>query len=88
VIRQTRVRRRVAQTPVVRYENRKTGRTVTLIATMHSGTNAYFNKLNEIIAGLEAAGAVVCYEGIRPAAEEEWPGQPAGNVPRAAFLCR
>jgi hypothetical protein len=39
---------------------------------MHSGTNAYFNKLNEIIAGLEAAGAVVCYEGIRPAAEEEW----------------
>jgi hypothetical protein len=62
----------VAQTPVIRYENRKTGRTVTLIATMHSGTNAYFNKLDEIIAGLEAAGAVVCYEGIRPAAEEEW----------------
>jgi hypothetical protein len=62
----------VAQTPVVRYENRKSGRTVTLIATMHSGTNAYFNKLNEIIAGLEATGALVCYEGIRPAAEEEW----------------
>jgi hypothetical protein len=72
VIRQTRVRRRVAQTPVVRYENRTTGRTVTLIGTMHSGTNAYFNKLNEVIAGLEAAGAVVCYEGIRPSAEEEW----------------
>jgi hypothetical protein len=72
VIRQARVRRRVAQTPVVRYENRTTGRTVTLIATMHSGTNAYFGKLNDIIAGLEAADALVCYEGIRPAAEEEW----------------
>jgi len=72
VIRQTRVRRRVAQTPVVRYENRETGRTVTLIATMHSGTNAYFSKLNELIAGLEGMGAVVCFEGIRPAAEEEW----------------
>lgn len=69
----------MAQTPVVRYENRKTGRTVTLIATMHSGTNAYFNKLNEIIAGLEAAGAVVCYEGIRPAAEEEWAGAADGE---------
>jgi hypothetical protein len=62
----------MAQTPVIRYENRKTGRTVTLIATMHSGTNAYFSKLNDIIAGLEAMGAVVCCEGIRPAAEEEW----------------
>ena len=62
----------MAQTPVVRYENRTTGRTVTLIATMHTGTTAYYSKLNEIIAGLEAAGAVVCYEGIRPAAEEEW----------------
>jgi hypothetical protein len=54
---------------VVRYENRKTGRTVTLIATVHSGTNAYFQKLNEIIAGLAAEGALICYEGIRPAAE-------------------
>jgi hypothetical protein len=62
----------VAQTPVVRYENRTTGRSVTLIATMHSGTAEYFKKLNEIIAGLEANGALVCYEGIRPAAEEEW----------------
>jgi hypothetical protein len=67
-----RVRRRVAQTPVVRCENRKTGRTVTLIMTMHVGTNAYFKRLNDIIAGLEAKGAVICYEGIRPAAEEEW----------------
>lgn len=62
----------MAQTPVVRYENRKTGRAVTLIASMHIGTNAYFRKLNDIIAGLEAGGALVCYEGIRPAAEEEW----------------
>lgn len=72
MIRQTRVRRRVAQTPVVRYENRKTGRTVTLVAAVHSGTEAYFKKLNEIIAELEADGALVCYEGIRPAAEQEW----------------
>lgn len=79
MIRQTRVRRRVAQTPVVRYENRKTGRTVTLIATVHSGTNAYFQKLNEIIAGLAAEGALICYEGIRPAAEEEWAGAADGE---------
>jgi hypothetical protein len=72
VIRQTRVRRRVAQTPVVRYENRTTGRTVTLVATMHVGTNAYFSRLNEIVAGLEAGGAVICYEGIRAAPEGEW----------------
>ena len=55
----------MAQTPVVRYENRKTGRTVTIIVTMHVGTNAYFTQLNEIIAGLEATGALICYEGIR-----------------------
>jgi hypothetical protein len=62
----------VAQTPVGRYENRKTGRTVTLIAIMHVGTNSYFKKLNDIITGLEAKGALICYEGIRPAAEKEW----------------
>jgi hypothetical protein len=78
-MRHTRVRHRVAQTPVVRYENRKTGRTVTLIAMMHSGTTAYFGQINEIIAGLEAKGAVVCYEGIRPAAEEEWAGAADGE---------
>jgi hypothetical protein len=72
VIRQLRVRRRVAQTPVVRYGNRKTGRTVTLVAIFHLGTNAYFNELNDIIAGLAAAGTLICYEGIRPAAETEW----------------
>jgi hypothetical protein len=64
---------------VVRYENRKTGRTVTLVATVHSGTNAYFQKLNEIIAGLEAEGALICYEGIRSAAAEEWAGAADGE---------
>jgi hypothetical protein len=72
VIRQYRVRRRAAQTPVLRYENRKTGRTVTLIATLHIGATAYFQQLTDIIAGLAAAGAVICYEGIRPAGEQEW----------------
>jgi hypothetical protein len=62
----------VAQTPVVQYENRRTGRTVTIIATVHVGTNAYFKRLNDIIAGLEAKGALICYEWIHPAAEEEW----------------
>jgi hypothetical protein len=62
----------VAQTPVVRYANRKTGRTVTLVVTMHIGAEAYFKKLNDIVAGLEAKGALICYEGIRPAAEQEW----------------
>jgi hypothetical protein len=75
-----RVRRGVAQTPVVRFENRKTGRTVTLIATMHAGTNAYFKKLNDVIAGLEAEGALICYEGIRPAADKEWAAAADGEL--------
>jgi hypothetical protein len=62
----------VAQTPVVRYENRKTGRTVTLIVAMHVGTSAYYQRLDNIIAGLETKGALICCEGIRRAAEEEW----------------
>jgi hypothetical protein len=67
-----RVRRRVVQTLVVRYENRKTGRAVTLVATAHIGTNAYYKMLSDIIAGLEARGALICYEWIIPAAEKEW----------------
>jgi hypothetical protein len=71
-MRPMRVRRRVAQTPVARYQNRRTGRTVTIIANVHLGTSEYFARLDQIAAGLEARGAVVCYEGIRPAAEEDW----------------
>lgn len=89
----------MAQTPVVRYENRKTGRTVTLIATMHTGTHAYYKKLNDVIAGLEAGGALICHEGIRPAAEKEWAAaadgeravrglQTTGNGPGLPALCR
>jgi hypothetical protein len=45
---------------------------VTVVAIVHMGTSAYFGELNAIVAGLEGAGAVVCYEGISAAAEEEW----------------
>lgn len=80
--REARVRRRVAQTPVVRYENRKTGRTVTLVMVSHIGTSAYFAQLDDILAGLEAEGAVICYERVGPATDEQWAA--ASDEERAA----
>jgi hypothetical protein len=67
---------------VVRYENRKTGRTVTLVMVSHIGTSAYFTKLDDILAGLEAEGAVICYERVGPAADEQWAA--ASDEERAA----
>jgi hypothetical protein len=67
-----RVRHRVLQTPVVRYEHEETGRTVTLIATVHAAEAAYYKRLHAIITRLEAAGAVVHYEMVTPATQQEW----------------
>jgi hypothetical protein len=67
-----RVRHRTVQTPVWRYRQPGSGRAVTLVGTMHIGTRAYYERLHALVAGLEAAGACVQYEGIRPAADEEW----------------
>jgi hypothetical protein len=71
-MRQARVRRRVVHTPIARYQNPRTGRTVTIIATMHVGAIEYFDELNEIIARLAANGALICYEGVATAGDEEW----------------
>jgi hypothetical protein len=71
-MRQTRVRRGVAQTPIARYRHPATGRTVTIVTTVHFGTAKYFNALNDIIAGLAADGAVICYEGVTSATQEQW----------------
>lgn len=70
--RTLRVRRGVLQTPVIRYGHPSTGHTVTLVGTIHIGEVGYYEKLHAMVTGLEAAGAVVFYESISPAAEEEW----------------
>ncbi|MGD0243344.1 MAG: hypothetical protein ABSB59_23935 [Streptosporangiaceae bacterium] len=70
--RALRVRRRLLQTPVVRFEHQGTGRTVTVVGVVHIGQAAYYRRLNTVLARLEAAGALVCYEYVAPAADTEW----------------
>jgi hypothetical protein len=41
-----------------------TGRTVTLVGTMHIGDATYFRNLSELLAGLAAGGAEIHVEGI------------------------
>jgi hypothetical protein len=72
MMRKLRVRRGVLQTPVIRYGHRATGRSVTLVGTAHIGEASYYKRLHATVTQLEAAGAVVCYEWVRPAAEEDW----------------
>ena len=79
MMRKLRVRRGVLQTPVIRYRHRRTGRTVTLVGTAHVGEASYYDRLHAMVTRLEAAGAVVCYEWIGPAAEEEWAVASAGE---------
>lgn len=67
-----RVRHHALQTPVVRFRHRLTGRTVTMVATVHVAESAYYDRLAALVAELEAAGAVVYSEGIGLAGEREW----------------
>jgi hypothetical protein len=67
-----RVRRGVLQTPVIRYQHRSTASTVTLVGTIHTGEVGYYKTLHAMVMRLETAGAVVFYESIQPAAEDEW----------------
>jgi hypothetical protein len=67
-----RVRRRMLQTPVVRFWHPGTGRTVTVAGVVHAAQAGYYRQLNAILARLEAAGALVFYEWVGPAAETEW----------------
>ena len=87
-MRKLRVRRGVLQTPVIRYGHGATGRTVTLVGTAHIGETSYYKRLHAIVTQLEAAGAVVCYEWVGPAAEEDWAAASASerasrDAPRA-----
>ncbi|HYK67915.1 MAG TPA: hypothetical protein VEV45_08225 [Streptosporangiaceae bacterium] len=59
------------QTPVVRFEHPKSGRSVTVVATMHKGSAAYYQQLRTVIDEMEAAGAVVCMEGA-DSSEQDW----------------
>ena len=72
VTRVLRVRRRILQTPVITYEHRRTGRTVTLVATSHIGQAAYYEQLRAMLTEMEAAGALIRYEMVSPAASSEW----------------
>ena len=70
--RTLRVRRRMVQTPVVRFGHPKTGRTVTVAGVVHIARASYYRQLGIMLTKLEAAGALVFYEGISHTAETEW----------------
>src|SRR5690349_21223990 len=70
--RALRIRRRMLQTPVVRFEHPRTGRTVTVAGVVHIARASYYWQLGITLRKLEAAGALVFYEGIGRAAETEW----------------
>lgn len=70
--RALRVRRRTLQVPVVRFEHQRTGRTVTVAGVVHIAPASYYRQLNAILAKLEAAGALICYEHVAPAEDTEW----------------
>jgi hypothetical protein len=67
-----RVRRRLRQTPVVRFWHPGTGRAVTVAGVVHAAQAGYYRRLNVILARLEAAGALVFYEWVGSAAETDW----------------
>jgi hypothetical protein len=70
--RTLRIRRRMLQAPVVRFEHPETGRTVTVAGVVHIARASYYRQLGTMLTKLEAAGALVLYEGIGHAAETEW----------------
>jgi hypothetical protein len=67
-----RVRCRMLQTPVVRFEHPKTGRTVTVAGIVHIAQASYYRQLGAVLTKLEAAGALVFYEGVGRSEETEW----------------
>jgi hypothetical protein len=67
---------------VVRFEHPGSGRRVTVVATVHVGPAAYYERLRAVINELESAGAVVCYESPEPVTEQEWAA--ASDEERAA----
>jgi hypothetical protein len=53
-----------------------------VVATVHAGPAAYYERLRAVINELESAGAVVCYESAEPATKQEWAA--ASDEERAA----
>lgn len=58
-------------TPVYRLVNPETGSRVTLVANIHIGEPAYFRGLKSILVELEAGGATIHCERIRPPTDEQ-----------------
>jgi hypothetical protein len=56
--RVVRVRRRIVLTPVRTYQQRETGRTITLIGTFHLGEPGYYRAMERVIADLETVAAI------------------------------
>jgi len=71
------------QSPVVRFEHPRSGRRVTVVATVHMGEVAYYEQLGTMINEMESRGAVVCHESAGPATKEEWAA--ASDEERAAW---
>src|SRR6185437_10615843 len=70
--RTMRVRHRMVQTPVVRFAHPKIGPAVTVAGVVHIARAGYYRQLGVMLTNLEAAGALVFYEGIGHAAETGW----------------
>src|SRR5690348_7398251 len=70
--RTMRVRHRMVQTPVVRFEHARTGRAVTVAGVVHIARAGYYRQLGIMLTNLEAAGALILYEGISHSAETGW----------------
>ncbi len=66
------LRRSALCTPVITLALPGTGRSVTLIGTMHVGQPAYYQAIHDRAAALEAAGALVQYEALYDAPDSEW----------------
>lgn len=62
------------ETAVWTLRHPKTGRTVSLVGTMHIGDGGYFDELSGILAGLAAGGAEVHLEGIAHRPEDRLTG--------------
>jgi hypothetical protein len=72
------------QTAVVRFEHPKSGRRVTVIATVHIAPPAYYEQLRTMISEMASAGTAVCYEGPGPVTKQEWAA--ASDEERAAWV--
>jgi hypothetical protein len=77
-----RLRGRMLATPVLWYRHANTNRTLVLILNNHIGAAEYWAAMRQRISELEAAGAVVRWEGVTAAPEQEWAG--ATDADRAA----